>query len=604
MYNAWYRGVVLASVLSFGWGCSSSDDSGGPTGSNGATTVGETTAASSGTTGTSGAGPVTSGVTGVGGSTSTSTSAGPGGTSGGNVGGATGTTDGTTAGVTGAATSMGGADTTTTTTDGSTSTTGGMPVTLPPLVTSAPGAFWKTDGTLTDSTATANVTVDDTATAQTWEGFGAAFNELGWSYLTSSDMQSQALTLLFSAADGANLAWGRIPMGASDYATSRYSCDDTGTDVAPNGDESNRPPADTSLTSFSLARDGQMLIPYIKAAQGVKPDLRFWASPWTPPVWMKTGYKANSGADSSQSAKKPSYFDGGNMISTDDAMLEAYAGYYTKFVQGYKDQGINIEVVSPQNEPGYDQNYPSCLWDAATYTTFIAQHLGPAMQALGVKVMLGTMSNAGDGDRNDVDIANAVLANSTAKSFLSVAGVQWGVLDMVNGGTSFGGLPVWATEHKCGNYPWNPQGYPAYVEPAPNDQAYAVESWGYLRNAITKGKVTSYNAWNMVLDKSGKGIDTSRDWSQNALLVADSGTVTPTPTYYVFRHFSQYVTPGATVVGTSGGDAVAFKNPDGSLVVILFNSGAANDSYVVSIGGQTLQFAMPGNGWATVMVKP
>ena len=139
---------------------------------------------------------------------------------------------------------------------------------------------------------------------------------------------------------------------------------------------------------------------------------------------------------------------------------------------------------------------------------------------------------------------------------------------------------------------------------APNDQAYGVESWGYIRNAITKGKVTAYNAWNMVLDTVGLGIDTTRDWKQDALLVADSGSVTATPAYYVFRHFSQYVVPGATVVGTSGGDAVAFKNPDGSVVAVMYNSGAANSSYIVAIGGKKLQFAMPGSGWATVEYKP
>ena len=216
------------------------------------------------------------------------------------------------------------------------------------------------------------------------------------------------------------------------------------------------------------------------------------------------------------------------------------------------------------------------------------------MMSLGVKVMLGTMSNAGDGGRNDINIATAVLADATAKSFVSVAGVQWGVLDKVNGGQTFAGLPIWATEHKCGNYPWNPStgcgerlSCPAYnISMAPNDQAYGVESWIYLRNAINKGKVTAYNAWNMVLDRSGLGNDTSRDWRQNALLVADGGTVTATPTYYVFRHLSQYVVPDAKVVSTTGGDAVAFKNPDGSLVVAMYNSGAANSNYVVAIGGK------------------
>jgi len=490
---------------------------------------------------------------------------------------------------------------------GSAGSAGAPPtVNLPPLVTSASGAYWKTDGMLTDSTAAATVTVNDTQVAQTWEGFGGSFNELGWSVLTSQAMKDTAIRLLFSAEDGLNLTWGRIPMGASDYARTRYTLADTMTSgdndpLAASG-EANRPPADATLMTFSLTRDGEMLIPYIHAAQALKPGIRFWASPWTPPVWMKTGYKTNGG--NGGNAMVPSYFDGGNMASTH---LAAYAQYYVKFVEGYKAQSINVEVVSPQNEPGYDQNYPSCLWDSATYTTFIATHLGPAMAAMSppVKVMLGTMSNAGDNNRNDIDIATAVLANTTARGFLSVAGVQWGVLDRVNSGQTFMGLPIWATEHKCGNYPWNPANYPAYNSTqAPNDLPYAVESWGYIRNAIKNGKVTSYNAWNMVLDRLGLGNDTSRDWRQNALLVADGGNVTPTPYYHVFRHLAQYVQPGAAVVGVTGGDALAFKNPDGSIVAVMYNSGQANPSYVVAIGPAKYSFAMPAAGWATVKYTP
>ncbi len=584
-----------------GSGGSSTSGGGNKTGAGGTTGSGATGGGASGgatgtgaTGGTSRGGSTGTGATGgsgaIGGSASGSAGSGSGGAQGGN--GATSTGGSAGAGMAGAAGGLGGS---------SGSAGNGGTVTLPPLVTSTSGAYWKTDGALTDSTATANVTVNDTMVGQKWDGFGGAFNELGWSFLTSSDMQTKALTLLFSATDGAAFAWGRIPIGASDYAVSRYTEDDTGTDVAAMNPDSNRPqPDDDSLSHFALDRDAQKLIPYVKAAQLINPKLRFWASPWTPPVWMKTGYKTDNGDPNKkgQPAAKPSYFDGGNMSSK---FLAQYATYYTKFVQGYQAQGINIEIVSPQNEPGYDQNYPSCLWDKATYTTWIGQYLGPAMQALNVKVMLGTLSN----DQTDIDTANGPLMDATAKTFLSVVGVQWNVLDKVNSGTTFGTLPIWATEHKCGNYPWNPMNYPAYNNmQAPNDQAYGVESWGYIRDAITKGKVTAYNAWNMVLDKIGLGIDTSRDWRQDALLVADSGTVTPTPAYYVFRHFSQYVVPGATVVGTSGGDAVAFKNPDGSLIAVMFNSGAANANYVVALGGKKYQFAMPANGWATIKSGP
>jgi glucosylceramidase len=558
----------------------------GGTGNTGTGGTGNTGTGGTGNTGTGGGTTGGTGNTGAGGSAGMDVGT-PGGSAGMGAGGGAGTGM---AGMSGSAGSAG---------------SGGEVPNLPPVVTSASGGYWQTSATLMESTGTANVTVNDT-TAQTWEGFGGAFNELGWKYLNTPDLQTQALTLLFSAKDGANFAWGRIPMGASDYATKRYTCDDTGQDPAATSDGSNRPAPDTAMANFTLAQDMTMLIPYIKGAQAIKPNLRFWASPWTPPVWMKTGYKTDDG--SGGTVKKPSYYDGGNIISGNTANLQAYAQYYTKFVTGYKEQNINIEIVSPQNEPGYDQNYPSCLWDKATYVSWVTI-LGQAMQPLNVKVMLGTLSNAGDNNKSDLDISTAVLNDSTAKSFVTVVGAQWGVLDKVNSGTTFGNLPVWATEHRCGNYPWCKSagsGCPAAYNSsqAPNDQAYGEETWGYIRDAITKGKVTSYSAWNMVLDKSGLGIDTSRDWKQDALLVVDSGKVNATPAYYVFRHFSQYVQPTAKVLTTSGGDAVGFKNPDGSIVAVMFNSGAANPNYVVAMGSKKFQINMPSHGWATVMYKP
>jgi len=580
---------LLATLLVGGLACSAGG--GSPDGTGGTATAGGSgSGATAGVSGGAGNGGNAGGAAGdnsagSGGATSTggaSATAGAGGAAaggaagGGATGGAAGTTatggrGGATGGVTGTAGSQGNAGRGG---SGNAAGVGGSPASANALITSASGAFWKT-GTWTESTATATVTVNDANAYQTWDGFGGAFNEKGWSYLTSQTMKDQALQLLFGK-DGCNFAWGRIPIGASDYAMDRYSLNETA--------------GDTTMSKFSIDRDKMRLIPYIKAAQAVKPNIRFWASPWTPPTWMKTGpYNPNTGASHSN-------FDGG-VMKGDETTLKAFALYLVKFVQAYAEQSINVEIVSPQNEPNYEQNYPSCHWDSATYVNFVGKHLGPALTAanLTTRVMDGTLSNPS----GDADIGQSVLRDATAKGYVKAIGVQWGMSESGPVNTLkglAGGIPLWLSETKCG-------GTIGSTAPAPNDFNYGRDTWGYITSAIKNG-LTAYNAWNMVLDRGGLGIDDTRKWPQNTLLVADAGTITATPAYYVFRHFSQFVAPGAKRVDATGGDAVAFKNPDGSLVAIMFNSGAANANYVVAIGGKKLQFAMPASGWATVQYVP
>jgi glucosylceramidase len=440
------------------------------------------------------------------------------------------------------------------------------------LATYGPSSPWKTDGKPTEATSgTADVTVNDGSPAQDWEGFGAAFNEKGWNYLSMLSEEDRATTLnmLFSA-DGCNFAWGRIPMGATDYAMDRYTLNETAND--------------TSMSKFSIERDKEKLIPFVKAAKQIKTDMRFWASPWTPPTWLKEGPFNDDSA-----------FDGGKM-KTDATSLKALADYFVKFVQAYGEQDIKIEIVSPQNEPGYSGTYPTCGWDPTAYANFVGKHLGPALSTanLSVKIMLGTF-NGGTGDTN---IVSTVMGDATAKPFIKVMGFQWGMDGSIASVKQYG-VPVWQTEHKCGNYPWETYN----KDKAPNDQAYAVESWGLIRDWIKKG-VTSYSTWNVVLDTIGNGIDSVRVWPQNALLTVDTSAkkLVITPTYYVFRHFSQFVAPGAKVVGTTGGDAVAFKNPDGSIVTVLYNSGSEK-TMTVAAGGKKLQFTAPAKGWATVIAR-
>jgi glucosylceramidase len=478
------------------------------------------------------------------------------------------------------------------------------------------------------TTGTADVTVNDGTAMQTWEGFGGAFNEAGWNFiqmLPAAD-QTNALNLLF-ATDGAHFTMGRIPIGASDYALTRYTEDETA--------------GDTAMTNFSIARDNMYLIPYVHAAMKINPNMRFWASPWTPPTWMKTttGNVTTGGPACANQGTPVSPFNGGCMTAgTGNANFTALILYFNKWIQAYAglNPKITIDTLAPQNEPDYSQGYPSALWSPALYTQFVDMLAkDTTFNSLNVKLMLGTMSN-GDNGQNSLDllVAKAALADNTAKAAFKSMGLQWAMLDIYegnNGGMpSWLGLPasinVWATEHKCGNYPWNPGGtnpatglaYPKYIEPAPNDQAYGIESWGDIRKAIQAG-VTSYNAWNMVLDAAGKGNDTVRQWSQNALLIVGTGEtcvgkaissqLCATPAYYAFRHVSQFVAPGSHVVSTTGNnsDAIAFKNSDGTIVTVLHNAGTAAKTMIVKIGSTNKLLQIPGvpaNGWATVVSAP
>ncbi|AUX36044.1 MULTISPECIES: glycoside hydrolase family 30 beta sandwich domain-containing protein [Sorangium] len=455
---------------------------------------------------------------------------------------------------------------------GGSSTGGGPPVVEPTLITSGPNDYWNT-GTPTEVTSgNADVTVDDATTHQRWDGFGGTFNEVGWNVLSmlSEAERARAIKLLFDKHEGAAFVYGRIPIGASDYAMDRYTLDET--------------PNDTAMASFSIERDKERLIPYIKAALAVKPGLHLWASPWTPPTWMKS-----NGA-----------FDGGRM-KEDASTLQAYALYLAKFVEAYAGEGITIEAVHPQNEPNYETRYPSCLWTGPLMAKFIGTYLGPtfADRGLTAQIYLGTMSNNESG--KDGAIISAVTGDATAMGYVKGFGLQWNMLSSVSGLRSRN-LPIVQTEHKCGNYPWNPAGSPPFdAQKAPNDHAYAEESWGLIRDWIKAG-VTSYSAWNMVLDTAGKNLDSQRPWPQNALLIVDTAakTLNVTPVYHVFRHLSEYVDPGAMRVATTGGDALAFKNPDGTIVTILYNSGSAAKMTVLDVAGKKLQFSVPAHGWATV----
>jgi glucosylceramidase len=434
-------------------------------------------------------------------------------------------------------------------------------VTLPPFVTSGPNDYWNTGGQVTQVNGAADLIVEDAVEFQRWDGFGGTYNEAGWDALSVVGSEiTRALTLLFDPQEGANFVYGRIPIGASDYAMDWYTLAET--------------PDDYAMADFSLERDRELLIPYIKASLEINPNVRLWASPWVVPGWMMDGQNLRSDAQT----------------------MGALGLYFAKFVEEYEREGLLIEAVHPQNEPGYAR----VKWTTQQFIDFIKTYLGPTLEERGLatEIWCGTLSHP-----DDASIATALIADPDALRYTTGFGLQWNLEDTVAELARFGS--VMQTEHRCGNYDFSAQYWDqSRYDPnnAQNDHLYGEESWQLIRDWIAAG-VNSYLAWNMVLDTFGKNLGT---WHQNALLVVDRETqeLIVTPAYYVFRHWSQYIAPGATRIQIGGSnDAVAFKNPDDAIIVQVYNPGESAQQKTVAIRGTSHQFEVPAHGWATLRVE-
>jgi len=163
-------------------------------------------------------------------------------------------------------------------------------------------------------------------------GFGAAFTDAACYNFNqlSSSAREQLFHELFHPSE-LGLNFGRTCIGSSDYSTKVYSFDD--------GD------ADPELKRFSIEHDRAYILPILRHARAVKPDLFLFSSPWSPPGWMKAGGSMLGGS------MRKSYFD-------------SYAHYFLKFLDGYRTEGVHIQAVTVQNEVDTDQDgrMPACLW--------------------------------------------------------------------------------------------------------------------------------------------------------------------------------------------------------------------------------------------------
>ena len=399
-------------------------------------------------------------------------------------------------------------------------------------IASSPAAQWQPLAAAPLSGQGADLALTGRVISDGFLGFGACFNELGWQALSRAggNARQEALGRLFGPGQGCDFSYCRLPMGANDFARSWYSYCET--------------PGDFALESFSVARDEEGVLPFLRAAQALRPDpIRLFASPWSPPTWLKF----------------PAVYNYGHLIA-EPRYLQTYAAYFVKYLQAYAALGFDVGAVHVQNEPDSDQKFPSCRWTGAELAEFIGSYLGPAFAAAGVstEIWLGTI------ERGEFNAwVGRVMSDPAAARYVRGLGFQWaGKGAIQRSHQAFPDLPIIQTESECGD--------------GKNDWPFAHYVFDLIHHYLTNG-ARSYVYWNMALpgDATGNAASTW-GWKQNSLISVDmaSGALSYNPEFWIMRHFGQFVRPGASVLelqGRMSANALCFRNPDGGLVMVVQN---------------------------------
>ncbi|MFR9619785.1 MAG: glycosyl hydrolase family 30 [Rikenellaceae bacterium] len=406
----------------------------------------------------------------------------------------------------------------------------------------------------------ADITVYTDKTLQRVDGVGGAFNEMGWDVLQELPQKEadKVMASLFSA-EGCAFSMGRISVGANDYSLSYYSCNDVANDFV--------------MRDFNIDRDRYITIPYLKAAKAINPDLRIWASPWTPPAWMKINeHYSTRGGDwngRDQGNRMPEgadIFNNATGFNMQERYLQAYALYFSKFVQAYAAEGVPLFAIMPQNEIAYSPNWPSCTWRPEDMAYFIGKFMGPQFEkdGLDTDIWLGTINFANPA------YCKTVLDNVDAAKYIKGVGFQWGGKNAIaKVRAQFPDIKYMQTENECGE--------------SENDWTSLVRSWNLILHYMGN-RCESYIYWNMILDETGKS---AWGWPQNSMVVINRETkeVRYTDEYYLMKHFSHFVQPGSCVLESSEAEnQIAFKMVDGRTMVMVYNPEESVQTKRIKIG--------------------
>ena len=414
------------------------------------------------------------------------------------------------------------------------------------------------------------IKVDTCVKEQQMIGFGGCFNELGWEALKllSPDKSNELMNALFHK-EGANFYYNRFPIGASDYSSGFYSFNETADDF--------------EMKNFSIARDKNCLVPYIKKAQSINPDMTFTASPWCPPSWMKTNhhYASLSSPQYNNLPQELQSVTGTTGFKMLRGYLDAYSLYFSKFLSAYKEEGINVTDLHVQNEVIAEQIFPSCIWTPEDISLFISDYLGPKLEKehADVNIWLGTLNV---GDPNYVRRA----LNEKVMKYIKGIGFQWAGKNAISTiHAEYPGISLAQTENECGN--------------GENNWNSAVYTWSLLKTYLNGG-AQAYVYWNFILETPGVSY---WGWKQNSMVTIDVETheINYNPEFYLMKHFSHYVQKGAYKLKLNGyEDALAFQNPDGSCIIVMTNPSDEPKDFRIAIDDKNIDLTLKANSFYTI----
>lgn len=434
------------------------------------------------------------------------------------------------------------------------------------VVTSADGTQRLTPQTV-DAAGAADATrisVDPATRHQTMVGFGASLTDASAILIDGlpEDQRDALVRELFGRGEGGlGLDFTRLTIGASDFSPTHYSFDDM-----PAGQR------DPELARFSIDPNRADVLPVLKSALAVNPDLVVMASPWSPPGWMKTGDSMIGGT------LRPDAYD-------------VYARYFVRYLQAFRAEGVYIRYLTIQNEPDFSPaDYPGMKWPAIDRARFIGRNLGPLLGSEGIATRILDWDHNWDQPEQPL----TVLRDPIATRY--VAGTAWhcyagNVSAQTPVHEAFPDRETFFTE--CSGGEWRP-GWATGLSDAVGLLIDTTRGW-------SKGVLL----WNLALDpRNGPQLGGCRTCRGVVRIDPATNGVTREVDYYALGHFSRYVRPGAQRIESSSGEGgvktVAFRNADDGSIVLLALNGAADPRPIqVDAPGRSFGFTLAPGAAAT-----